>query len=62
MEIGSGKTKAPMCETTPRSCSSDLMAPMEPAATPTNATGFPASTEGKPRFSITSFMTLLKLP
>ena len=28
------------------------MAPIRPAATPTSATGLPASTEGNPRFSM----------
>jgi hypothetical protein len=41
-----------------RRCSSALMAPIFPAATPSSDTGFPARAEGHPRFSITSLMTL----
>ena len=51
-----------MCETTPRRCSNALIAPMLPAATPNSATGLPANTDGNPRFSITSFITLENVP
>ncbi len=50
---------APMWEQTLRRCSSALIAPIAPEATPRSATGLPAMTEGKPRFSMTSLMTLL---
>ena len=41
-EIRFGNANAPTCDTTLRRCSSDLIAPIAPIATPSSATGFPA--------------------
>ena len=41
-----------MCEQIELSISSDLIAPMRPAATPSRATDFPLMADGKPMFSI----------